>query len=95
MVGRVFVAMKTVRERGGRLFALTLLSGKVADAVLWDRTTLSAVAALAFTPLVCGTLRGMNAGNKVRGRGWGTVCKKVVLDPSPSPSVYQVALDQE
>jgi hypothetical protein len=95
MVGGVFVAVKTVRERGGRPFALTFLSGKVADAVFWNRTTFSAIAAFAFAPFVCGTLRGMNAGDKVRRRGWGAIRKKVVLDPSPSPSVHQVTLNQE
>jgi hypothetical protein len=95
MVRGVLVAMKTIRERSGGLLTLTFLGGEVADAVLWDCTTCSAIPAFAFTPFICGTLRGMNAGNKVRGRGWGAIRKKVVLDPSPGPSMHQVALDQE
>jgi hypothetical protein len=95
MVGGVFVAMKTIRERGGRFLALTLLSGKVADAALWNCTTFSAVPAFTFTPFICGALCGMNAGNKIRRRGWRAVRKEVVLDPSSSPSMYQVPLNQE
>jgi hypothetical protein len=95
MVGGVFVAVKAVREGSRGPFALTLLSGKVADAFLWNRTTFPAVSAFAFAPFICGALGGMNAGNEIRRRGWGAVCKEVVLDPGPSSSVYQVALDQE
>jgi hypothetical protein len=95
VVWGLFVTVKAVGEWSGGSLALTLLSGKVANAVLWNHTTFPTVPTFAFAPFICGALSGMNAGDKVRGRGWGTVCKKVVLDPGPSPSMYQVALDQE
>jgi hypothetical protein len=95
VVGGVFVTVKAVREWSGGFLALTLLSGKVADAVLGNRTTFSTVPTFTFAPFICGTLCSMNAGNEVRRRGRGTVRKEVVLDPGPSPSVYQIALDQE
>ena len=37
----------------------------------------------------------MNARYKVRRRGRGTIPKKVVLQPRPSPSVCEVSLTQE
>jgi hypothetical protein len=95
MVGGLFVTVKAVGKWSGGFLALMLLSGKVANAVLWNRMTFPAVPAFTFAPFICGALGGMNAGNKVRRRGWGAVRKEVVLDPGPSPSVYQVALDQE
>jgi hypothetical protein len=95
VVGGLLIAVKAVREWSGGFLALTLLSGKVANAVLWDHATFPAVSAFAFAPFICGALCGMNAGNKVRRRRWRAVRKKVVLDPGPSPSMYQVAFDQE
>jgi hypothetical protein len=95
VVGRLLVTVKAIGEWSGGLFALTFLGRKVANAVLWNCTAFSTVSTFAFAPFICRTLCGVNAGNKVRGRGWGAVCKEVVLDPGPSPSMYQVPLDQE
>jgi hypothetical protein len=95
VVGGLFVAMKAIGEWRGGLGTLTFLSGEVADAFLWDRTTFSAIPAFAFAPFICGTLCSMNAGDKARGRGWGTVRKEMVLNSSPCPSVHQVTFDQE
>jgi hypothetical protein len=95
VVGGLFIAVKAIGEWSGGFFALTLLGRKVANAVLWNRMTFPTVPTFAFAPFICGTLCSMNAGNKIRGRGWGAIRKKVVLDPSPSPSMYQVPLDQE
>jgi hypothetical protein len=95
VVGGILIAVKAVREWSGGFFTLTFLGGEVANAVLWNCTTFPAVLTFAFAPFVCGTLHGMNAGNEIRGRGWGTSRKKVVLDSSPSPSMYQVPLNQE
>jgi hypothetical protein len=95
VVGGLLVAVKAIGEWCGRLLTLTFMSGEVANAFLWNGMAFFAVPAFAFAPFICRTLCGMNAGNKARGRGWGVVRKKVVLDPSPSPSMYQVPLDQE
>jgi hypothetical protein len=95
MVGGLLIAVKAIREWRGRPFTLTFLSGEGVDAVLWNRTAFLAVLTFAFAPFICRTLCGMNSGNKIRGRGWRTVREKVVLDPGPSPSMYQVSFDQE
>jgi hypothetical protein len=95
VVGGLLVTVKAIGKWCGGLGALTFLGGKGADAVLWDRTACSAIPAFAFTPFICGTLGGMNAGDEVRGRGWRAICKKMVLNSGPSPSVYQVAFDQK
>jgi hypothetical protein len=95
VVGGLFVTVKAIGEWCGGPFALAFLSGEVVNAVLWNGTAFSAIPTFAFAPFVCGALRSVNAGNEVRRRGWGAICKEVVLDPSPSPSMYQVPLDQE
>jgi hypothetical protein len=95
VVWGLLVTVKTVREWSGGFLALTLMSGEVANVALWNCTTFPTVSTFTFAPFICGTLCGVNAGDKVRGRGWGAIRKKVVLDPGPSPSMYQVAFDQE
>jgi hypothetical protein len=95
VVGGLLVAVKAVREWSGRFFALTFLGGKGVDAVLWNSMAFLAVPTFAFAPFICRALCSMNVGNKIRGRGWRVVRKKVVLNPGPSPSMYQVLLDQE
>jgi hypothetical protein len=95
VVGGLLIAVKAVREWSGGSFALTFLGGEGMDAVLWNGAALFAVSTFAFATFICGTLCGMNAGNKTRRGGWGTIRKKVILDPGPSPSMYQVPLDQK
>jgi hypothetical protein len=93
MVWGFFVTVKAIGDWCGGFFVLMFLDGEGADAVLWNGAAFLTVLTFAFAPFVCGTLCGMDVGNEVRGRGWGVICKKVVLDPSPSPSMYQVPFD--
>jgi hypothetical protein len=95
VVGGLLITVKAIREWCGGLGTLTFLGGKVTDAVLWNCTTFLAVPAFAFAPFICGALCSKDAGNEIRRRGWRAVRKEVVLDPGPSPSMYQVAFDQE
>jgi hypothetical protein len=50
MIGRVLVAFKAVRERGGGPRSLTFLSRKEAETPLWDCPTFEAVASIFIDP---------------------------------------------
>ena len=75
-----------------------LLARKKTNMLSFNGVAFKAVASFSWRPffwLVSWSLSSMNTGYKGGRRGRGTFSHQMILDPSPSPSMYQVTLAQE